>query len=89
MHATPEQLEQLNAKLAAHDFVAHRRNNGTLALYRIERSVTAHGHAALREVRSHRKLPSAVRRLWAIWCPVEQLLRGVGFTVVRAGKVAR
>jgi ABC transporter substrate binding protein len=83
MTPTPEQLEQLNAKLAAHDFVAHRRSNGTLALYRIERGAAAHGYHALHEVRSHGKLPPAVRQAWAVWCPVKELLRSVGFTVVR------
>ena len=45
--------------------------------------------AAWVKIRSHRKLPPEVWRLWAIWCPVEQLLRSVGFTVVRDDKVVR
>jgi hypothetical protein len=89
MTPTPEQLEQLNAQLAAHDFVAHRRSNGTLALYRIERRAAAYGHDRLVAVRSLRKLPLPVAALWRVFCPVEQLLRSVGFTVVRDGKVAR
>ena len=89
MTPTPAQLERLNAKLASNDFVAHRRSNGTLALYRIERDAGYGGYGRLVEVRSHRKLPPEVWRLWAIWCPVEQLLRSVGFTVVRDDKVVR
>jgi hypothetical protein len=84
MNPTPEQLEQLNIQLDPLDHYAMRRSNGTLALYRIERGAAYGGYDRLVEVRSLRKLPPEVRRLWAVWCPAELLLRSVGFTVVRA-----
>jgi hypothetical protein len=69
MTPTSAQLEQLNAQLAAHDFVAHRRSNGTLALYRVERGAAAYGHDRLVAVRSLRKLPLPVAALWRVFLP--------------------
>ena len=75
MTLTPAQLERLNANLAAHDFVVHRRSNGTLALYRIERDAGYAGYDRLVEIRSHRKLPPEVRRLWTVYCSTKELRR--------------
>ena len=75
MTLTPAQLERLNANLAAGDIIVHPPTHPTQALYRIERGAGYAGYDRLVEIRSHRKLPPEVRRLWTVHCSTKELRR--------------
>jgi len=64
---TPEQLEDVNAKLAARDYMVMEEDSGRLALYRIERcAIPMHGTRYDRYVRitARSRLTPELKALW-------------------------